>query len=114
MLTRFSRVAVLLACLSAPTVGANSSFDEAIAKAASISGRWVGKLNHEESSIFAPDSISDLILNVHTRIRQDRETVKTSFLDVRLELGINIAGLESPLYERIYLGHAVPTGENGV
>ena len=113
MLTRSYSMLLVLAFLSAPTVRANPSFGDAIAKAAIISGRWIGKLDRGQSSIFAPDPVSDLALNVHTRVQRNGGAIETSFQDVRLELGIRY-GLESHLYERIHLGHPVSTGEDGV
>lgn len=101
-----------LSCQCFPALGSDSALDEAITKAARISGRWEATLDQAQSEVFSTGVPSHLILNVGSQVRRNGESVETSIVKVRLD----IESEEFPrMYSHINLGNAVLTDtEDGI
>jgi hypothetical protein len=71
-----------IVCLSLPAFADDSAYDQAIRKAARVSGYWEAKLDPAQSEIFAPQVISDITIEVGASIR--RETAVAEMANWRM------------------------------
>ncbi len=105
-----------IALLSFPVHGETPAWDDAVAKAARISGLWVATPDPAQSSVLpaAPFPVSRLFMNIHTRIRREGEEVETTLAEARLDLEQRV-DLASPAYlYDIPLGDPVPIAGDGM
>jgi len=104
------------ACL--PAYAENSAWDDAVAKAARISGLWEATPDRAQllvipEEVFLP--VTRLFLGIHTRIRRNGDAVETTIMEARLELDERV-DLSPPthIYEQVPLGNPVPIEGGGI
>lgn len=97
--------------------GESPDWDEAVAKAARISGLWVGVPDSGQLLTLpaAPFPVTRLFLSTHTRIHREDDRVETTLAEARLQVEERL-DFESPAYvdDDIGLGNSTPTTGDGM
>ena len=99
------------------TYGETPAWDDAVTKAARISGLWVAKPDAAQVLALPAASwpITRLFLNIHTRIRREDDVVETTLAEASLQAEERL-DFESPayVYENIVLRDPAPIAGDGI
>jgi hypothetical protein len=110
---RFACALAGLALLCFPARGENSTFDDAVTKAARISGLWEATPDQAQLVVFSPElpPVTHLFLNIHTWIHRNGDAVETT-TDARVELEDNLGfGSRMIMHSPIFLRHDGSIGD---